>query len=574
MKLLRAKNSAATMRVIELGSSRVVAGEFLRLKSGGLKLIQFETESFLPEPQNDATIGSGIIEAVKKVLGAFADRGAQWILVIPGHWTLAKVVKIPALASTQRAKIILFEAQQNIPFPLEEVVWNHHVLSDTETESEVMFAAAKRENVDALVALLGPKISRLGAIRSAGLSSRVVLAADRDLRSESALMVVVGARSTHLLFRDGSKFLIRSLSMGGNSISRSIADKLKMAFAEAEQLKLRVWQDGISLPEASPAAVAVTDADALFRGKLLLEIKRSIVTFRRQQEGADPATVWLAGGGARGPKLSDWLTDKVEKPVRLMDPFQGVLIAAEIGAKITQFGRERLTDFVGAALANESDLADINLLPRALIDARSARSQRPRWILVAVLAVVAVALPGVHFSRLADGRDHAAKELSRRLGPVHVLQDQNRANLERLDTVEAEIEILRQLGVAQTAWGGFLADLQRQLRAVQDVWLERLLILPNEEAKAPRSGTEFADEGGPDISLATPLRLRLSGRLLDRENPLSRVSQSSYERVTSLLNGMVESDFIIAVEGERFDASESGILRFDFTLVINPGKLL
>jgi len=320
--------------------------------------------------------------------------------------------------------------------------------------------------------------------------------------------------------------------------------------------------------------VAVTDADALFRWKLLLEIKRSIVTFRRQQEGADPATVWLAGGGARGPKLSDWLTDKVEKPVRLMDPFQGVLIAAEIGAKITQFGRERLTDFVGAALANESDLADINLLPRALIDARSARSQRPRWILVAVLAVVAVALPGVHFSRLADGRDHAAKELSRRLGPVHVLQDQNRANLERLDTVEAEIEILRQLGVAQTAWGGFLADLQRQLRAVQDVWLERLLILPNEEAKAPRSGTEFADEGGPDISLATPLRLRLSGRLLDRENPLSRVSQSSYERVTSLLNGMVESDFIIAVEGERFDASESGILRFDFTLVINPGKLL
>jgi len=574
MKLLRTKNSTRAIRVLELGSSRVVAGEFLRLKSGGLKLVRFETESFLPEPKNDVIIGPGVVEALGKVLSAFADQRAEWTLVIPGHWTLAKVVKIPTLASAQRAKIIQFEAQQTIPFPLEEVVWNHHVLSDSETESEVMFAAAKRENVDALVALVEPKTSRLGAIRSAGLSSRLVLAAGRDLRSKAALLVVVGARSTHLLFRDGSKFLIRSLSMGGNTISRSISDKLEMSFAEAEQLKLRVWQDGISLPEDSSVAVAVAAADGWFRSKLLLEIKRSIVTFRRHQEGAAPAIIWLAGGGARGPNLSDWLAEKVEKPVRLMNPLQGVQIAAEIGAKITQFGRERLSDFVGAAIANESDLADINLLPRALIDARSARSQRPRWMLVAVLAVVAAALPGVHFSRLAGARDHAAKELDRMLGPGHVWQDQNRANIERLDTAGAEIEILRQLEIAQIAWGGFLADLQRQLRAVQDVWLERLLILPNEAAKAPRNKTEFAFKEGPAISLATPLRLRLSGRLLDRENPLSRVSQSSYERVTALLNGMVESDFVIAVEGERFDASESGILRFDFTLVINPGKLL
>jgi type IV pilus assembly protein PilM len=71
-----------------------------------------------------------------------------------------------------------------------------------------------------------------------------------------------------------------------------------------------------------------------------------------------------------------------------------------------------------------------------------------------------------------------------------------------------------------------------------------------------------------------PLRLRFSGRLLDRENPLSRVSQSSYERVTLLLSRIGESEFVEAVEGERFDASALGILRFDFTVVVNPRKRL
>lgn len=574
MKLLREKNSASTLRVLELGSSRVVAGEFLRSKSGGLNLVQFETDSFLSEPQNDATVGPEVVAAVEKTLRRFSGRRGEWTLVIPGHWTLAKVVKIPALASTQRAKIIQFEAQQNIPFPLEEVVWNHHVMSDSGSESEVLFAAAKTENVDAMVALLGREQSALAAIRSAGLASRVVLSSDRVLREQSVLVVIVGARSTHLLFRDGDKFLIRSLSLGGNSISRSIADKLEMSFAEAEQLKLRVWQDGVSLPEDSPAALAVKDANDSFRDKLRLEIKRSIVTFRRQQGGAETAAIWLAGGGARGPNLDEWLAENVEKPVRLFDPFQEVQLEGEVAEKVTQFGRERLIDFVGAARAGEGDLADINLLPRSLIDARSARSQRPRWMLVAVLVVLAALLPGVHFNRLAQGRDQAATNLGRILGPVYALQDQHRTHIERLNTVEAEADILQQLGVAQVAWVGFLADFQRQLRAVKDVWLERMLILPNEVEHSSPNEAEFTDEASPVVSLETTLRLRLSGRLLDRENPLSRVSQSSYERVTSLLNGMVESDYILAVEGERFDASEPGILRFDFTLVINPKKLL
>jgi type IV pilus assembly protein PilM len=66
----------------------------------------------------------------------------------------------------------------------------------------------------------------------------------------------------------------------------------------------------------------------------------------------------------------------------------------------------------------------------------------------------------------------------------------------------------------------------------------------------------------------------LSGRLLDVANPQSKVSPESLERVKQLLASFTNSQFIAAVENERFDTNHPGLLKFDFTLVINPKKTL
>ena len=68
--------------------------------------------------------------------------------------------------------------------------------------------------------------------------------------------------------------------------------------------------------------------------------------------------------------------------------------------------------------------------------------------------------------------------------------------------------------------------------------------------------------------------MTLSGRLLDVSNPQSRVSPQATERVRRLLASFKGSQFITAVENERFDNNQNGLLRFDFTLVINPKKTL
>jgi type IV pilus assembly protein PilM len=165
---------------------------------------------------------------------------------------------------------------------------------------------------------------------------------------------------------------------------------------------------------------------------------------------------------------------------------------------------------------------------------------------------------------------------------------------------------LRSAYETKANWINFLADLQERLVKIEDVWLDRLQVvrppLP-EPGSAPegvdggqvagdrRQGTGDRRQGtgdpgqaaadpnlSPDSRLLSPdnppLRLTLSGRLLDVTNPQSKVSPESTLRVKQLLASFTGSQFIAAVENERFDNNQNGLLRFDFTLVINPRKTL
>ncbi|MCR6656848.1 MAG: hypothetical protein NVV63_13800 [Opitutus sp.] len=118
-----------------------------------------------------------------------------------------------------------------------------------------------------------------------------------------------------------------------------------------------------------------------------------------------------------------------------------------------------------------------------------------------------------------------------------------------------QIEALHGLVASKSNWINFLTDLQSRLVKVEDVWLERLAV-----SRPPTTSNESAPE---------QLHLVLSGRLLDRKNPLSKVSGESNGRVKQLLASFKESRFIADVENERFDNTQPGILRFDFTLVVD-----
>ncbi|MCC5024664.1 MAG: hypothetical protein J6386_18545 [Candidatus Synoicihabitans palmerolidicus] len=325
-------------------------------------------------------------------------------------------------------------------------------------------------------------------------------------------------------------------------------------------------------------ARAVTGAADAFGARLELEISRSLVTHNRQSGGRDPVQIVLTGGGAQVPGLARRLEEKLGLPVSMLSFGQELEVSAATRLAMEEQGAQTLSgDLVGGAWAGLSMQSGINLLPQDWGAEREAKSRRPRWMWAAGMVVVATALPGVHYARWATARTEAAAAWGRQMTPHYAWQEEIRSNWDRQETLREELSTLNELVTAREAWEGLLADLQARMTTVEDVWFERMQVLPKkgnaERVQAGRQAMRgmgaWIDDGEDRTVKAEPLQLRVSGRLLDRENPLSRVSQSSYERATTLLSRLVESPYVMETEGERFDAGDPGILRFDFTLVLN-----
>ncbi|CAM3109192.1 pilus assembly protein PilM [Rariglobus hedericola] len=570
--------SSPRVLAVDSGAGHVACGLFSSAKNGRLVLEQFALESFNP----DASLEAQWTELVSQSLSAAARRaGASGsaVLSVPGHHTLTKFVKTPAVDKAKRDKVIQFEAQQNIPYPLPEVVWDYLTVSDDGLDLEVMLAAVKLDVAEALC----------HSIQDAGVSASSIapstVALYRSFKynypdaSGPVLVVNIGARSTNLLFIDGNRFFIRTIALAGNSVTQTIADELKQEFSHAESLKLQVLGGTSDLPESSPARTTVLHAAQSFIGRLHMEITRSTVNYRRQNGAEQPATIYVTGGGSLVPDLTTTLADKLKISVEVFDPLRNVEVSAS--AALARDYAPVLADLIGLAVGNAAGEKSFTLLPPAIGEAIAFRKQQPFYIGAAALVVLALALPIVHFNQRAAVSAEQAQLLEARLQPLRALKNADTANLAKIETLKNEITAIQGLVESKSNWINFFTDLQQRLVKVQDVWLEKLQVLrpaPGDTVTASAGGFFGADTSGANNAsvqpVATVLRLNLSGRLLDRANPTSKVSPDSLNRVRSLLASFADSQFISSVEKETFNTNQPGILSFDFILVVDPKKPL
>lgn len=569
--------SSPRVLAVDSGAGHVACGVFASAKNGRLSLEQFALESFNP----DAAIEAQWSELISQSLSSAGRRGGvsgPAVLSMPGHHTLTKFVKTPAVEKSKRDKVIQFEAQQNIPYPLNEVVWDYLTISDDGLDLEVMLAAVKLDVAEALCY----------SVREANVSAAAIvpspLALYRSFKynypdvTGPSLVISIGARSTNLLFVDGNRFFIRTIALAGNSVTQAIADELKQEFSHAESLKLQVLGGQSDLPENSPARTAVVNAAHSFAGRLHLEITRSTVNYRRQNGAEQPGIILVTGGGSLVPDLIPTLAEKLKIQVERFDPLRNVEVSPS--AALAGEYSAVLADLVGLAVQQvDKAVPAFSLLPPAIGREIAFRKQQPFFIGAAVLAVAALALPVVHFHQRATVAAENAQILEARLQPLRALKDADTRNLAKIETLKKEITAIQGLVESKSNWINFFTDLQERLVKVEDVWLEKLIVLRPAAGEQPSPNGAFGGNspavGDSESAPTAPvLRLNLSGRLLDKANPTSKVSQESLARVRSLLASFADSQFILSVEKETFNTNQPGILSFDFILVVDPKKPL
>lgn len=574
---------------VDVGAGHVACGVFSVGASGRLVLQQFALEPHSPDPAHDNRWSLEVAQS----LGAIVARrrlGGLAALAVPGHLALTKFIKTPSVAKEKRGRIVAFEAAENIPHALEEVVWDHAVIADDGFDLEVLLTAVKFEAMQSLCAAADAAGFPVERATPAGVALYHAFRHTHPQQAEPVIVANVGARTTTLLFAEGDRYSLRSLGLAGNAVTQAIADELRIDFASAETLKLQVLTGQTDLPAASPSRAAVQRAAAAFCSRLQLEITRSAVNHRRHT-GASPAVaVYLTGGGSLLAELPAVLAEKLRLPVERLEVLSQVDVAADARAGGAEASAAVLADLVGLAtrLVNPRE-EEPSLLPPALTRALAFRKRQPMLLAAAAAATLAFAPPAYYYHHVTRGLQEQISRYDGQLMPLRSVQNRNEGNLRQIAEAGRQITALKGAFETKANWVNFLASLQERLVQIEDVWLDRLQVQrpPVEEmalADAPPPPEEPAPDGQapapaaavepPPVPKGPPVRLALSGRLLDVKNPQSKVSPESIERVKRLLAGFAGSPFVTAVENERFDTSQNGILRFDFTLVINPRQTL
>ncbi len=451
----------------------------------------------------------GATSAALRSLAAKSGHGPA-VMILPPHAVLLKHLKTPRVDPTKRDRIVQFEVAQNIPFAINEVVWDTVVAGEREQEVDLLLAAAKLEVVEPLCL----------AARSAGFDVRQVVPAALALHAaetllpsvgrERRLVLSMGARAVTFLQSGGSCFALRSLAMNG----------------------------------------AESGEDGALR--LAQEARRSILHFQRQNGLEAPTVVRLNGDRAQLPNLAADLGGQLNLPVEWLDVVPAIRFAPSVTPAVADAA---LADLFGAAAIQlQLVMTAMNLLPPAVHRREELRRRRPWLIAAAALAAGSLLPPISHYRRASARAGAEMAAVEKVVAPLQRREASNRSRLNEIAALTRELAQLRVLDERRTGWIRLLADLQEEFTAVEDAWVEGM------QPIAPTG------DG--------PMKLSISGRMLDRRNPLAKVSSESEARVKSLLAGIARSPWVATVESERFDSTRPGILKFDFVVVTNSAQPL
>lgn len=352
-----------------------------------------EYPQFLSQSEADAP------EIVRNALAEFTGRhnlaGDTVAVSVPGQLGLTKFIKLPPIEAKKIPDIVKYEARQQIPFPLEQVVWSWQRLAGGIEESgfvidaEVALFAMKSDQVEKSLAPLVEAgvyvdILQLAPIALANVAMFDLLPdpseIDPDSPPPSIVLVSMGVDSTDLVVTNGLRIWQRSMSIGGNSFTKALVKDQKLTFARAEELKCN------AVRAEDPKAV-YTSMRPVF-DEFAVELQRSLSYFTSTDRTAEIGKVFMLGNAAGLRGLSDFVGKQLQLPTRRLELFQHLDCEQVMQKPAFRDNRLAFGTTYGLAVqaAGQAGIRT-NLLPRRIVVERKIDAKRP-WAVAALLSLL------------------------------------------------------------------------------------------------------------------------------------------------------------------------------------------
>ncbi len=498
---------AERILALDIGASGLKMAEFVALKSGGIELVNFGLGSLDLDPASDADRSAYIVTTIREVMQERGIKPGPVLLSVSGQSVFSRFVKLPPTDKEKVYQIILYEAQQNVPFPIEEVVWDYQLIGGATGELDVMLAAIKAEIIEKLT----------DSVESAGLDPDIVDVAPMALYNavrynysdlpRCTLVIDIGARSTDLIFLEQGRVFSRSIPVAGNTITQQIMQEFNLSFPDAEELKKAHAFVAFGGAYEGPKSEVVDKVSKSVRSvmtRMHAEINRSINFYRSQQSGQQPGLLLLTGGTSVIPYTDTFLKDKLKVDVDYLNPFLNVAVSEGIEADDIARSANLMGQVVGLALRKVLTCPiEVNLMPPKVLQEKAFRRKQPILVAAAAALILLIGVWCGYFVKMTGLAQQRLEKVSARVGGLSSVEGRLQQAEQQVDDVKGRIGKLLGLGAKRDRWVSVLDQVHSCLP--DGMWITS--ITPEVPAAAEGDNPEAApSEPGQDQAQATGIK--------------------------------------------------------------------
>ena len=411
---------------LNLGMQTVGLADFRTTPQGGLVLHAFTTRQLLADPAAEASRIAQIKLVIREMLGELKIKSGRVNYSIAAQSVFTRFVKLPTVDPDKIDQIVQFEAQQNVPFPIEEVVWDYQlVATKDDSKIEVVLVAIKADLLDDLNS----------AVEEAGLATGIVDVAPMALYNAfrynyadttgCSLLIDIGARTTNLIFIEPNKVFSRSIPIGGTTFTTNVTREFNEPFAAAEDRKRTVGFVSLGGAYAEPSDPEIARVSKIIRNsmtRLHAEITRSISFYRSQQGGSQPQQVFLCGGSVGLPYIREFFAEKLQLPIDFFNPLRNVTVAAGVDLDATGRTAHTFGELVGLAIRSASEAPmELNLEPASVTRKKLLSKKQPFMILAGLCLLLSLAGGWLYCLRATDVERQVTEKLTPQVASLRIL---------------------------------------------------------------------------------------------------------------------------------------------------------
>lgn len=358
--------------------------------------------------QPDAIPAELINEALKTFVSRNAAqlKGAQIGFVVPSNTSIVKFIQLPPVEASKVGDIVKYEARQQIPFDLNDVIWDWQTMGGGIQEggymldSEVGLVAMKKEALQNHLKPFTDLKLEIDAIQAVSLAMFNFMSYDQFEqrpgdpvmeREGYTVLLDMGADTTTMLVSNGRKIWQRNISIGGNQFTRALTKEMKLTFAKSEHLKCNATK--------APDPKAVFQALRPVFNDYVSEIQRSIGFFSSVNRDAKIEKILAIGNGFKLAGLQKFLQQNLQYDVERVENFPGLVGDAVLSQPLFQENAMSFAVAYGLGLQMlKQTTIQTSLLPPEIKTARMIRRKKPWAVATAATLLMGLSLSTMGFA--------------------------------------------------------------------------------------------------------------------------------------------------------------------------------